>query len=89
MEMDDQSESVSPNKSPDTLNRNPSEEEEEKTKGQDEVQEQTKKKRKKKLGYGKSKKSTSKGLQILPSSLSDFSWIENTQANKILLEQEK
>jgi hypothetical protein len=50
-----------------------------------------KRKKKKGLSFGSSyrKSNQSKNLQSLPSSLSSYSWIENTNKNLALLEQEK
>jgi hypothetical protein len=51
------------------------------------------KKRKKKKGLsfsvGSRRSNQSKNLQNLPANLSEFSWIENTPANRFLLEEER
>ena len=50
-----------------------------------------KKQRRKKLGFSVAHKKPSKNRSLisLPSNLSDFSWIENSDQNKALLDEEK
>lgn len=53
---------------------------------------QTKKRKKKKglsFSCGSRRSNQSKNLQNLPANLSEFTWIENTPANRLLLEEER
>jgi hypothetical protein len=57
--------------------------------GEDVQLKRKKKRRGISLASGSRRPSTSKNLASLPSYLSDFSWIENTDANIEIINQEK
>lgn len=50
---------------------------------------QKKKRKKKGLSMTYKKSNFSKSLNMLPSCFSDYTWIENTESNKVILEEER